>query len=429
MNDLHDSSFFSPQILENPFDYFDSVRVSAPVKPILQPGKNRPMFLVTSYSLLQEIMQDPVTYSSHWYEIMADGAGCNPEAVAIYKGGWPEIDTLVTGDPPEHGRYRSLAMKAFLPKRIAAMEPRIIEAINFLIDRFIERGECDFLREFAAPLPIYMISDVFGIDRSLFKSVWRWVDFYLVRNGQMGTHDQEIEAAHGIVECQRFLYDLIQQRRRVRSEDMVSDLVHAEIAGHEPLNDIEILSMLQIILIGGVETTRNVMVGMMARLLGRDRDQYDLLRGDRTLVPMAVEEALRLEPPAPVTWRITTRDVEFAGVRVPKGSTLMLRIDAANRDMAAFDRPAKFDVARPITERHLSFGTGIHFCIGQGLARRELNMVLPCLLDRLENMQLVPEKSDLRIHTSVIARGMRELYITFDPGRPLGTGIAPSLEQ
>jgi cytochrome P450 len=374
------------------------------------------MYLVTAHELVQQILQDATTFSSKFYEILSSGSAPNPEAAAIYAQGWPEIDVVLTSDPPEHRRFRSLLTPAFGPRRITLMEPQIRSAIDLLIDRFIDRGECDFIREFAVPLPTYMICDMLGIDRSLVQTVWRWSDAYILRNGQMGTKQQEVEAARSIVECQHFLNDMIQARREVPANDIVSDLVHGRAEGVEPLTDLEILSTLQILVIGGNETTRNALIGMMGNLLGPFRDQYELLRQDPSLMRNAVEEILRLHTPIGTTWRVATRDVTLRGVQVSKGATLMCRLDAGNHDRATFENPEKLDVRRPNAIRHLAFGTGIHTCIGNVLAKRELNLALPRLMERLGDMRIVTDKTDLGIRPSVLIRAINRLQIAFEGG-------------
>lgn len=419
-NDERD--FFDLAILEDPFPFFDDVRPVAPVLPVRQSRQDRDLFLVTSYPLIEQVLKNPESFSSKFYEVFLGGAGPNPEAAAIYARGWPEIDVMLTSDEPEHARYRSLASTAFTPKRIKAMEPKIVDAIDLLIDRFIERGKCNFVEEFAVPLPIYMISDILGLDRSMYRQFFSWSNAYMVRNSQIGSVEDEVEAAKLVVECQRFLFEEIQKRRSHPADDLISDLVHAHIDGAAPLDDVELLSMLQIILVAGNETTRNAMLAIVARLLGPNRDQLPILLADLSLARNAVEEALRLEPPASTTWRVARHDLELGGVRIPEGAILMCRFDAANRDAAIFERPNAFDIRRPNAVKHLSFGVGIHFCIGHVLARRELNLALPRLLERLPGLRMIPEESDLRVHPTVHVRSMRALSIAFEPGRPLRPG-------
>ncbi len=344
-------NLFDPLLWDNPFPSFAALRKNAPVLPIEQPGMDRKMFLVTSRSIVVDMLLKPEVYSSQFYEVLAGGAAPNPEASAIYRGGWPEVDVMLTTDAPEHSRFRSVVNDVFSPRRITAMQT--------------------------------------------------------------------------IVECQHFLFDLIQTRRAVPADDMISDLVHASVLGTSPLTDVEILSVIQQILIAGNETTRSTLIGMMAHLLD-DPAQLQLLVDDPKLIQNGVEETLRFETPASCTWRIAREDVELGGVLIPKGSILMARLESANHDDSYFESPETFDVRRTNAKNHLSFGQGVHFCVGRVLARREMNIAMPKLLRRLQNLAIRRDKSDLRIHTSVHIRALRALHIVFDPGPRMFAGLRAS---
>jgi cytochrome P450 len=411
-------NLFDPHLWENPFPTFAELRRTTPVLPIEQVAMSRKMFLVTSRKIIVDMLLKPQLFSSSFYDVLTGGAAPNPQAAAIYATGWKEVDVMLTTDAPAHSRFRSLASDAFSPRRIAAMQPKIEQAADQLIDAFIERGECDFIEEFAVPLPIFMISDVLGISRERQKRFREWSDAYIIRNGQMGSIEDEVAAAKLIIECQHFLYGLIQDRRAQPGEDLISDLVTAKAEGSEPLSDVEILSIVQQILIAGNETTRSTLIGMMAHILD-DPTQLQALVDEPKLIANGIEEALRYETPAAATWRIAREDVELAGVAIPKGSIIMARLDAANRDETHFPNPEKFDVRRANANTNLTFGQGIHFCIGRGLARREMNVAMPKLISRLKNLRMIREKSDLRIHTSVHIRALRALHIGFEPGSKL----------
>lgn len=418
MNEDPALDLYSEALWEDPFPAFARLQRHHPVYPIHQAGMGRDMFVITGRKAIIDILLDPDRFSSRFYEILSGGSAPNPEAARIYAGGFPEVDVMLTTDPPAHSRFRSLVNKAFGPRRINAMQAKIEEAADFLIDGFAARGSCDFIEEFAAPLPIYMISDVLGIPRSIHKRFREWSDAYAVRNGQMGTPEEEVAAAQLIVECQHYLNGLVQVRKAVPGEDMISDIVHARETGEEPLNDIEILAILQQLLIAGNETTRSALIGMMANLLSNPALLHRLY-DDRGLIPAAVEETLRYETPASTTWRIAREDVEIEGTAIPAGSIIMARLDAANRDGDHFEEAQAFTLDRRNTKTHLTFGQGIHFCIGHMLARRELTIALTRLLDRLPGMSLIDGLSDLRIHSSVQFRTMRALHIGFAPQAPV----------
>lgn len=414
MSEYPPPDLFGEAIWEDPFPAFARLQEHDPVYPIHQAGMDRHMFVVTRRKTILDILLDPDRFSSQFYEILTGGSSPNPEAAKIYQGGFPEVDVMLTTDPPMHSRFRSLVNKAFMPRRIAAMQVKIEEAADFLIDTFAEKGSCDFIEQFATPLPIYMISDVLGIPRSIHKRFAEWSDAFALRNGQMGTPEDELEAAKLIVECQHYLNGLVQVRKASPGDDMISDIIHGGDSGKERLNDIEVLAVLQQLLIAGNETTRSALIGMMANLLSKPsvlQRVYD----DRSLIPAVVEEALRYETPAATTWRIAREDVELEGIQIPAGSVIMARLDAANRDAHQYVDPQSFDIDRSNARTHLTFGQGIHFCVGHVLARRELTIALTRLLERLPDMRVIESESDLRIHTSVQFRLMRALHIGFKP--------------
>jgi cytochrome P450 len=366
-SEIEEIPFFSDEIISEPYEVLARLRAERPVARFMQPN-GRHAYVISSYELVNQVFHDSKSFSNQFNEIFIGGGKPNPEAEAIYAGSWKEIDTLQTSDEPDHTRLRSLAQKAFLPVRIKRMSDLISGTVTTLIDRFAERGECDFMREFAAPLPINSISAILGIDPSYNAKIHEWTFSMMRRNGQTGTAAEQVFDAHKVVEMKEFIATLVAERRASPRDDLVSDLVTTRVDGLSPLSDLEILSTVNLLLVGGSDTTRSTLTSAMARLLTHP-EQLARVQEDLSLAPKVMEEVLRIDTPGRAMWRVASCDTELAGVRIPKGAWVMLRMDSANRDESVFPDGDRFDIFRPNLSRHLSFGAGIHHCIGFRLAR------------------------------------------------------------
>lgn len=413
--DLDKLDFFSEQVLSDPFPAFAQMRVERPVMRFHQATFGRDQYVVSTHELVTQVFLDNETYSSKTKEIFTGLGKMDPEVEAIYATSYPDVETLLTSDEPDHTRLRALSMAAFAPSRVKRMTGIIGDTISSLIDQFIERGECDFVREFAVPLPINAIGAILGVSPDYYDKLYDWTFSIIRRDGQMGTREEKILDAHRVVEMKEFVASLVEQRRSKPGDDLISDLVTARVDGESPFTDLEIMATIVILMIGGSETTRSALIAVMARLLTTP-DQFALLENDLTLVPNVIDEVLRLESPGAAMWRIATRDIEIGGVKISKGGVLMLRMDSANRDGAVFEDPDTFNILRSNSRDHVAFGKGIHHCIGFRLAREELNQSIPALLTRLNDLHLIEEKCDLRAHPSIHTRCLRAVSIGFAPG-------------
>jgi cytochrome P450 len=406
--------FFDPAVLSDPFEFYKRLRRESPVYEVHHPELNQSMYLVTSYALIKEVGSQPEVFSSDFGHVLFGGGGDNPEADAILAEVPCDPAFLLTHDDPVHKRRRSIVSKAFTPRMVADMSHSIGEITDSIIDDFIERGECDFVRDFAVFLPTFVIADILGVNRDHYAQVTEWSDAIMVRVGKMATKQQEIAAARQIVELHQFILELIWARRAERTNDLLSNAMYADPGDESPLTDEELLSFVQEVLVAGNETTRNTLISGMTRFL-ENPEQLHLLKEDPSLAINAVEEILRLETPASAMWRIATRETTLGGVKLPKGAIVSLRYDAANRDESQFQDPEVFDIRRPNARSHVSFSHGPHHCMGQHLARKELSIAFPKLLSRLEHVRMVAQRSDVRVKPSVMIRSRRELHIAFDP--------------
>lgn len=403
-----DYDFFAPEIIESPFEFYQVLRQQAPV--YLLPGTN--IYMLSRLDDIRQAAKDTETFSSDFRYLLL-GPEPSPAAAEIYKDGFDQVDTLLTMDPPRHRVFRSLINKVFSAKRVEKMQGYMEQIADELIDDMIEKGECDFVRDFATPLPVYVIADQLGVPREDLRKIKAWSDAFASRLGGMMTAEQEIESARLIVEYQQYMVKIIEARRAEPRDDMISDLVNTTLSEDRLMTVEELLSMIQQLLVAGNETTTSALAGGMLSLIQLS-DQLQQLLDDPGMIKNAVEEILRLETPSAGLWRVVTRDTEIRGVAIPEGALLMLRYAAGNRDEEVFNQPEVMDVCRANADDHLAFGQGTHFCPGAMLARKEMQVAFTKLLQRLTNIQLVEDKNDFTHWPNVVLRGLKSLHITFD---------------
>jgi cytochrome P450 len=409
------SHFLTRESLKYPYDTYREARDLSPIFRTVDP-KDREVIVVSSYKLVKNVFARPDDFSSDLGAFLTEGTA-NVEADHILEQGpmgrrMPATLLLIT-DEPAHTRLRSIVNTVFTPKRIAGLSESVDRIVNELIDSFSAAGKVDFLNEFAALLPIHVILDVLGIDRAMARKAQAWSDAALVRVSHLGTHEDEIEAAKLLIEMQHYMFDAILDRRAVARGDLITDIVNARLNDGGALTDEQIIGLLQELLIAGNETTRNSLMGGMVQFLRHPKQTRELLE-DRSLAPNAVEEVLRLFSPKSGMWRIAARDTVLGEVQIHKGALLMVRMDSANRDDAQFPNGEVFDIRRPNARTHLAFGYGVHHCLGNLLARKELQVAFPILLSRLKNLRIDESKSDLGRHPSVLMHALNALHLTFD---------------
>ena len=304
-----------------------------------------------------------------------------------------EVNSMLTSDNPAHFRIRLLFNKVFSPARVKEMGETIDGIIDELIDEFIDNGECDFLQEFSVPLPLRVISMVLGFEPSQHDQINQWTDALLLRRGQMGSHEEQIYAARLVAECKRFLISVITQRRKNPGADLISLLIEARAENERPLDDQELMSNLLDLVLAGHETTRSGLTSFIARLLNNPT-QLELLLSQPSHMKNAVEEALRIDAPATGFWRVAKVATELGDCAIPQGSLIMVRMDSANRDESVFPASDQFDITRTNAKQHLSFGFGTHSCIAAQLARIEMAKSMSRLFERLDNIEIIAERSD-----------------------------------
>ncbi|QMW21929.1 cytochrome P450 [Sandaracinobacteroides saxicola] len=405
---------FAPETLSDPWAFYQAALAQGPVMPL--PGT--PITLVLGYDALVEATGRVEDFSNDFGAILAGKRSADPDVTTVLDKGWPAINTLLTADPPVHTRFRKLVNLAFSMKRVDAIEGRIRQIAVELIEAMLAKPQADFVADFAIPLPVAVIAREIGMEASTdVATVKRWSDAFADRLGGMISKEREIECAHEVVEFQHRVKSLIDARRAERTDDLLSDLVYASVDGEAPLTDAEIMSIMQQLMVAGNETTTSTLAGGLL-LLMQNPAALAAVRADGKLIPNMVEEMLRLESPTSGLWRVVTRDTELAGVAVAKGSMLMLRFAAANRDPAKFPDPDAFLPERKNARSHLAFGRGIHMCVGNMLSRKELAVAFEELLARMEGFELVPG-AVLEWPPNMLLRGLRALPIRYTPAQRL----------
>ncbi len=406
-----DFDFFSPEVIESPFEFYQAIRREAPAYQL--PGTD--IYMISRWEDIRRINRDTGTFSNNFQDLLKGADPC-PEAATIYAQGYEQPPTLLTLDPPEHKVFRSLVNKVFSSARVEKMHVYIEQVVDELIDDFIDRGECEFVRDFATPLPVFVIADQLGVPREDLRRIKAWSDAFASRLGGMASPEEEVENARLIVEYQHYVAKIIEARRAQPRDDMISDLANNTIkhADGERLMTIEeLLSMIEQLLVAGNETTTSATTGGMLSLIQLP-EQLQILLDDPGMIDNAVEEILRFESPSAGLWRVVTSDTEIQGVAIPRGALLQLRYAAANRDERVFDNPDSMDVCRKNADDHIAFGYGIHFCPGAFLGRKEMKVAFARLLQRLTNIRLAEGKNDLTHWPNMVLRGLKELHITFD---------------
>jgi cytochrome P450 len=288
---------------------------------------------------------------------------------------------IVFMDPPRHDQLRALVSRAFTPKRIAAMEPRIRAYARELLDAAAREGGCDLVHAYAMPLPSMVIGEMIGVGEQR-------AAFLELTEQFVATDPESGNAAHPAREIYAIFAQLLDERRRAPADDLMSALLSAEIDGRR-LADDELIGFCFTLIVAGNDTTASL-VGNGAVLLANHPTERAKLRADPGLVPNAIEEMVRIESPAQSLPRTATRDIVLHGTRIPAGSRVQLVWQAANLDPREFSDPERFDVTRAI-ERHLGFGHGIHYCLGAALARLEARVAFEELLARFPAYRLEVE--------------------------------------
>jgi cytochrome P450 len=382
---------------EDPQPWLSAARAAAPVfhhEPL-------DLYVVTRHADILAVLRDPATFSSRYANKFKPMD--SPALRAAFPHGHPGLRAMTLTDPPAHSRIRRLANVALTPAAVARTEAAMRRRCARLVDGFAADGEADLMARYSSPMTVLMITDLAGLPESLDLDLHRWAqDYFAMTLGAPPLTDAAEQAiADRAVRMTAFLTDFVEQRRDTPRDDLVSALLAARTPeGDAALTTAEVIAVLNSLLVAGVETTA-VFVPMLLRELLGHPEQWAALRGDPTLLPAAVEEGLRHRSTARGVRRTATRDTEIAGVPIPAGKDVFLTYASANHDEAVFEDPGRFDIHRARADRHLSFGKGIHYCIGAPLARLQSVVAVRTVLDRLPGLRLVDREVEWLPHMTL----------------------------
>jgi cytochrome P450 len=385
-DDLEDFGSFDDAVsgdVRDPYTALAQLRREQPVQRLDFSGmpheESKPVFIVYRYEDVAQVLRDNETYSS--------------AIILAFFGDALGKHVMLGMDEPAHRRHRALVSAAFTQRALARRESELVAQVGSgLIERFADRGRADLVREFTFPYPTQIIAGLLGLPREDYAQFQRWSISLL---SITVNRERAIAASEALRD---YFVPILAARRAQPRDDLISSLAHAEIEG-EKLADEEIFSFLRLLLPAGVETTYRSTGNLLFGLLSNP-DQLDAVRADRSLIPQAIEEAVRWEPPLLTITRVVTRDTRLGGVDIPAGSTVMPMLGSANRDEERWSDPDRFDVFRA-ARPHIGFGHGTHVCLGMHLARLEMRVALELLFDCLPDLRLDPDGHDPHIRGQV----------------------------
>ncbi|MET8978180.1 cytochrome P450 [Streptomyces sp. NPDC004539] len=389
---------FGPEFWDDPYATYAEMRREAPVRRVVTPDGLR-VWVVSRYDDVREVLTDPRL--SKDAEAVGELFRRNTEAGRAPRTvGRKTAGHMLNSDPPAHTRLRNLVSKAFTPGRVTALLPRVEALSAALLDGLAGREEIDLVADYAFPLSITVMCDLLGLPEGDQKAFGLWTRDY----NATGTPELASAAAGHIT---TYLTDLIGTKRAHLGDDLLSALIEARDVD-DRLSGEELVAMVFLLLSAGHETTVNLLANGVRTLLVHPAE-LTRLRADPALLPAAVEEFLRYDGPVNLaTYRRTTAPVTIAGVEIPAGELVLAGVASANRDPARFPAPDRLDLTRT-PNRHLSFGAGIHYCLGAPLARQEAHIAFRDLLHRYTHLEPAVPLSELPYRRSLLMRGPDEL--------------------
>jgi cytochrome P450 len=407
------STFTDPAIQRRPNEFYRALRKESPVHFDETLG----MYLVSRYEDLDAVFRDPVTYSQEkgYYSLMAhvyldelksllrqDGGGWFPDAVNV--------------DPPRHGRVRALTQQAFTAHRMKSLEAQFEQLVDELIDRVIDKGEMDGLKDLALPMAIGFSTGQLNVSDLEQDVIRRWGAAYLAQFSLLQSREHMLKTARELCDLQNYLIALVNKRMKNPEEDMLSDLIRARIDDDNPkLSFEELVAMARAILINTHDSVSTALVNILfATATASDvANEFYAAADDDRRMGRLVEELLRLEPPVRAMSRMTTKAVELGGIMLPERAHLLLLFASGNDDEAVFQQPREFDVERKNLNRSMTFGAGVHLCLGISLARMQLRVAARKVAQRLKNLRLTVPAEEIQYNSNVALLAMESLPLGF----------------
>ncbi len=405
---IHDITFSDPETRRCPFPTYHKLRAECPVYQDPVSGN----YVLTRYEDVRRAVLNK-TLSAKTGVIQTRKSSISDQVDSMYEEkGYLPVDTLVTNDPPSHRHFRVLVDKAFTREKVTSLDPQIEASVRDLIDGFIDEPEIDFFERFAMPLPMTVFTDILGTtDRDLAKFK-RWTEMSLESSNPVLAPERELQIVPHVIELQQFLAANAERVRAQPDDTLLSTIANAQVDGRS-LTMQELVSILFLLFLAGGETTANALSGGIKLLIERP-ELVDVIRDDPAKMDAFIEETLRIMAPATTMFRRATEPLIIGDVSIPENAIIETRFGAANLDPDVFPNPEEVDLERPNGRAHLTFGAGIHMCIGNQLARGELRAAFGQLVNRLKNFRPSRGEASYEYTTTYVAYGLTKLWISFD---------------
>ena len=407
---MHASDYnpLSSAVQANPYPYYAALRESAPVYFNEQLG----WYIVSRYEDVVAITKNPAVFSSARAIVRPEQFDAAEKEAPISVRGFRR-GVLIGEDPPTHTKTRNLVTRAFTPKRIAEMEPRIRQLARELISQLPRSGEFDLIKDLAEPLPMIVIAEMLGVEPERRHEFKRWSDDAISTSFALATGAELSGFERSARDMADYMAQALEARRQQPREDLIQALLDNGVR-EGVLSVDDAVAFCRLLLVAGNETTTNLLGNGMRALLSHP-DQLERLTREPALIPNAVEEMLRYDSAAQALFRKTTQEVEVCGTRIPAGASVLLLFGSANRDPRKFQEPDRFDVTRNVVGQ-VAFGHGIHFCLGAPLARLEARVALEELLTPDRKLSLVPGQN-LENVPHFALRGLKSLRLRTEPAQ------------
>jgi cytochrome P450 len=405
---LEEMSLLDPAILQCPYHYDKTLREEAPVYQDPTTG----VFVISTYDLVREVHKQKTVFSNEFTLAVGTGMKIDPEVREVMQDTYQiGRGTLLTIDEPEHKGFRDAVKDFFLADNFKQYEPWITARANSLMEKIEDKGHCNFIEEYARPLPLSVIMHVLGMPPELFDRAFRWTLDNVAVLSQVADKEALISAHRGVGEEYDWFVQALNQRRGASTGDLMSLVANAQYEGRDLTIEEQLSYCTQFLVAGNETTTATLAEGM--RQLCLYPEQAEMIRADRSLIPNLVEESLRLASPTSNMWRVTRSDYEIGGVMIPEGNMVLLKYFSSNHDESMFPEPLKFDVTRENLRRHIAFGFGTHVCIGQHLSKLEMIVGWQVLFDRIKDFELAVPVGDLEYMPNILLRGLEEIPIRY----------------
>lgn len=414
---LSQMSLADPLIQARPHAFYSKLRNEDPVHYDEKLG----MWLVSRYDDIVTLLRDPQTFSDkQGYEAQyASGFFAEFKQILEEQGGgfFPDV---IKSDPPEHTRVRKLMDGAFTAHRVKMLEPVITRIIADIAEKMADKAAggkvIDGVKEFAIPLTIAVICEQLGMNQYDGNKISEWSAAITAQIGRMQNREQMVENALKVCALQKFIIEQMKDRQAQPKEDMISDLVHSRTEDGGSLTFGEAVSLVRALIIAGNDTTATAIANLLFILATQPelaQQLHDNVDDERYLTRF-VEELLRYAPPVRGLAKMTTRETELGGTKLPKGAHMLVLYGSGNDDESHFDCPRSFDVSRGNTGTHVAFGVGIHRCIGASLARMEIRVAAKELIKRVRNIQLAIPPEEVTYQRTVATHSISSLPITLE---------------